>query len=241
LGRYERKKNIALAIDALNYLKNALKKMPKSRKDVSTGPRILLVVAGGYDERVDENVEYLEELKTHASSFGFKLTAPSVAADSDAPSDAPIDSPSFNMHRRAVDLPDIVFRVSISGSEREALLSIATALLYTPDKEHFGIVPLEAMYAGTPVIAVASGGPLETVLDGVTGFLCQQVTTTLFPRSAGVMLCVRACAPAAVRGVCEDPFVTLTDLFFARSFVSFSSSSIFANLRVLSSPSLSLS
>lgn len=28
------------------------------------------------------------------------------------------------------------------------------------------------MYAGTPVIAVASGGPLETVRDGETGFLC---------------------------------------------------------------------
>lgn len=29
-------------------------------------------------------------------------------------------------------------------------------------------VPVEAMYAGAPVIAVASGGPLETVLDGAS-------------------------------------------------------------------------
>jgi glycosyltransferase involved in cell wall biosynthesis len=46
--------------------------------------------------------------------------------------------------------------------------------LYTPDREHFGIVPIEAMNAGTPAICVASGGPLETVLHGLTGFLCQQ-------------------------------------------------------------------
>jgi hypothetical protein len=43
--------------------------------------------------------------------------------------------------------------------------------VYTPDKEHFGIVPLEAMYAGTPVVAVNSGGPTETVVDGNTGYL----------------------------------------------------------------------
>ena len=34
------------------------------------------------------------------------------------------------------------------------------------DNEHFGIVPLESMYVGTPVIAVASGGPLETIVPG---------------------------------------------------------------------------
>ena len=29
------------------------------------------------------------------------------------------------------------------------------------------------MYAGSPVIAVASGGPLETIVDEETGFLCE--------------------------------------------------------------------
>ena len=48
------------------------------------------------------------------------------------------------------------------------------ALLYTPSGEHFGIVPIEAMYVGTPVIAVNDGaGPTETVQDGKTGFLCK--------------------------------------------------------------------
>lgn len=46
-------------------------------------------------------------------------------------------------------------------------------MLYTPDKEHFGIVPIEAMYMKCPVIAVSSGGPLETVVDSKTGFLCE--------------------------------------------------------------------
>ncbi|KAK1084370.1 Alpha-1,3-mannosyltransferase-like protein [Friedmanniomyces endolithicus] len=44
-------------------------------------------------------------------------------------------------------------------------------MVYTPPNEHFGIVPLEAMLAGVPVLATDSGGPLETIYDGRTGFL----------------------------------------------------------------------
>jgi alpha-1,3/alpha-1,6-mannosyltransferase len=45
--------------------------------------------------------------------------------------------------------------------------------VYTPQHEHFGIVPLEAMASGRPVIAVNSGGPTESVVSGTTGFLCE--------------------------------------------------------------------
>ena len=63
------------------------------------------------------------------------------------------------------------FRIDISDQERSMLFQTALGVVYTPDKEHFGIVPLEAMYAGTPVLAVNSGGPMETIVDGKTGFL----------------------------------------------------------------------
>ena len=63
------------------------------------------------------------------------------------------------------------FRLDITDAERATLFQTALCVVYTPDKEHFGIVPLEAMFAGTPVLAVNSGGPLETVRDGETGFL----------------------------------------------------------------------
>jgi glycosyltransferase involved in cell wall biosynthesis len=44
----------------------------------------------------------------------------------------------------------------------------AAALLF-PGEEDFGIVPVEAMAHGCPVIAYAVGGATETVLDGQTG------------------------------------------------------------------------
>jgi len=61
---------------------------------------------------------------------------------------------------------------SCSNDVKVNFLKRSTALLYTPSNEHFGIVPLEAMFLKCPVIAVNSGGPLETVVDGETGFLC---------------------------------------------------------------------
>lgn len=44
-------------------------------------------------------------------------------------------------------------------------------MLYTPENEHFGIVPVEAMYLGCIVIACNSGGPLESVDHNKTGYL----------------------------------------------------------------------
>lgn len=67
----------------------------------------------------------------------------------------------------------VTFLKSIDNDEKLQLIHDCTALLYTPSGEHFGIVPLEAMYMQRPVIAVSSGGPLETVVPGKTGFLCE--------------------------------------------------------------------
>lgn len=47
----------------------------------------------------------------------------------------------------------------------------ANLVVYAPIREPFGLVPLEAMSCGTPVVGVAEGGVRETVKDGVTGLL----------------------------------------------------------------------
>lgn len=67
----------------------------------------------------------------------------------------------------------VLFLTNLSEHQKLALLKAhnTRALLYTPSFEHLGIVPLEAMACGLPVLAVNNGGPLETVKDGETGFL----------------------------------------------------------------------
>lgn len=66
---------------------------------------------------------------------------------------------------------EVLFLLSVPASLKEMLLRNAKLLVYTPTNEHFGIVPLEAMLAGVPVLASNTGGPLETVADGKTGWL----------------------------------------------------------------------
>lgn len=61
--------------------------------------------------------------------------------------------------------------------QRTLLLAACQAVVYTPQHEHFGIVPLEAMAHQRPVIAVNNGGPTESVVSGVTGYLCEPTPT----------------------------------------------------------------
>jgi len=74
----------------------------------------------------------------------------------------------------ALNIPtdiEVLFLLSVPNQLKSMLLNSARLLVYTPSNEHFGIVPLEAMLAEVPVLAANSGGPLETVVDGRTGWL----------------------------------------------------------------------
>ena len=55
------------------------------------------------------------------------------------------------------------------------LMSRSRALLF-PGEEDFGIIPVEAMSSGVPVIAYGRGGATETVVDGETGLLFAEQT-----------------------------------------------------------------
>jgi glycosyltransferase involved in cell wall biosynthesis len=63
--------------------------------------------------------------------------------------------------------PETEFRGWVSDDEIGAVYAGAKALLF-PGEEDFGIIPLEALASGTPVIAFGRGGALETVGRGAS-------------------------------------------------------------------------
>jgi len=135
INRYERKKNLKLALKTLAHL----------HKNGHSKTR--LVMMGGHDPLCKENVEHLEELKALSEDLNLSSTG----------SD-----------------PSVIFMTNATAEEKINFLRISDALLYTPSGEHFGIVPVEAMYVGLPVIAINdSAGPTESVKNKETGFLCE--------------------------------------------------------------------
>ncbi|MEX0587214.1 MAG: glycosyltransferase [Patescibacteria group bacterium] len=71
--------------------------------------------------------------------------------------------------------PTIEFLGFLSDEKLSELYSNCQALVF-PTDEDFGIVPVEAMSFGRPVLAFAKGGALETVAAGKTGEFFQEPT-----------------------------------------------------------------
>lgn len=70
----------------------------------------------------------------------------------------------------------IEFLGEITNDQKFELLSQSKAFIFCSDNEDFGIVPIEAMAVGIPVVAYKSGGTAETVIDGKTGVFFDKLT-----------------------------------------------------------------
>jgi D-inositol-3-phosphate glycosyltransferase len=83
------------------------------------------------------------------------------------------DAPEAQRLRALADAAGVGDRLVLRGRvDREAmpaLLRSADAVVCAPWYEPFGIVPLEAMACGVPVVATAVGGQIDSVVHGVTG------------------------------------------------------------------------
>ncbi|HEX3946273.1 MAG TPA: glycosyltransferase family 4 protein [Acidimicrobiales bacterium] len=69
--------------------------------------------------------------------------------------------------------PDAIYLGEVPHEQKLELLGGAAALLFPIRwNEPFGLVMLESMASGTPVLAFAEGAAPEVIADGTTGFLC---------------------------------------------------------------------
>jgi glycosyltransferase involved in cell wall biosynthesis len=75
-----------------------------------------------------------------------------------------------------IDGDAVQFLGHVTGAARDELVGNALALVHlTTRPERFGLTLIEAMACGTPVLGARMGSIPEIVLDGVTGFLCDDV------------------------------------------------------------------
>jgi len=113
---------------------------------------------GGYDPRLEDNVNTLEELRATClqENLSYAIISPQTLE---------LATPAPSVHPTNAD---VIFILNFTTAQRQHLLlsSQALLLLYTPTNEHFGIGPIEAMACGVPVLACASGGPMESIIDG---------------------------------------------------------------------------
>ena len=110
------------------------------------------------EKRVDRAIEI-------AAACGVELR---VAAKVDRADDEYYE----NEIKHLFELPHVNYIGEINDAQKVGFLSDATALLLPIDwEEPFGLVMIEAMACGTPVIAFRRGSVPEVIEDGVTGFI----------------------------------------------------------------------
>lgn len=84
-----------------------------------------------------------------------------------------------NLQKLAEGHENIVFMGRVSNAEKIQYLQQARGLIFASE-EDFGIAPLEAVAAGTPVIAYNKGGLTETIVNGKSGvFFTKQTVQNL--------------------------------------------------------------
>ena len=75
--------------------------------------------------------------------------------------------------------PEVEFTGWLADEDIRTLYQQCQAVLM-PGVEDFGMVPVEAQASGSPVVALAEGGALESVIDGETGILVSESTAAGF-------------------------------------------------------------
>ncbi|KAJ9106347.1 hypothetical protein QFC21_001493 [Naganishia friedmannii] len=164
LNRFEGKKNAALAVEAFkkareepSYDKNTRLVIGGKRDQTHfPEPNIANVnlawLLGGYDDKLEDNIQTLAKLRTLCDRLGLSHVTISSSEGNSTTASA---------------TTDVLFLLNFTTNQRSYLLLSPNTLglLYTPQNEHFGIVPVEAMACGLPVLAVNNGGPTETVVD----------------------------------------------------------------------------
>ena len=127
---------------------------------------------------------------------------------------APIDAPGealLGRLRERASQPDLAGRVEFAGriADPAAALRNAGCLLHCADREPFGLVLVEALASGTPVVAPAAGGPAE-IVDASCGALYPPGDVTAGAAALALTLTQRDALSGPARTRAESAFSLAT-------------------------------
>jgi glycosyltransferase involved in cell wall biosynthesis len=135
----------------------------------------------------------------------------------------PVDQDYFDREiRHLFDEPFVTYLGEVDERRKAELLGNAAALLFPIDwPEPFGLVMIEAMASGTPVIAYANGAVPEVIDHAVTGYVVNSLDEAVSATRAALTLdrgAIRARFEArfSVRRMAEDYLALYGQLIAAR-------------------------
>jgi len=86
------------------------------------------------------------------------------------------DFAGYESELRKIANSTIEFLGEVTQEQKDQLYSEAKAFIFCSDNEDFGMVPVESMAHGCPIIAYKSGGTTETVIEDKTGVFFDELT-----------------------------------------------------------------
>jgi glycosyltransferase involved in cell wall biosynthesis len=117
-----------------------------------------------WQKNIESALDSWRFFKPHPGDSEYRLVIAGMVDDKSGPY---LDT----LRRTVAWRGDVEFVCSPDDLTMCELYQRSYAVLFTAPNEDFGLVPLEAMACGKPVLAQRRGGPTETVIDGETGLL----------------------------------------------------------------------
>jgi glycosyltransferase involved in cell wall biosynthesis len=149
---------------------------------VPTGERAPYFLVAGrmmWAKNIELAIQAWRRFKPHVSDNAFRLVIAGMV-------DAKSQSYLAELRRQASGREDIIFIEGPADDELITLYQRCRAVIFTALNEDWGLVPLEAMACGKPVIATDRGGPRESIAHGTTGWLEQDDVEHFSARMAAI-------------------------------------------------------
>ncbi len=136
------------------------------------------------------------------------------------------NAPEHNKIKHFAKLPffqNVIFTGQVSARDLESLYQRASLMLLTSYQEGFGIVGLEALLHGIPIVATNCGGPADYTVNGLTGYLVEinddeeMVKKTIAILSDKEKLCLMS--SNSQKFVVENYSIDIVENFFKCGFI----------------------